>query len=82
MAMTDFGKKQSDWWVPAVTGGIVGGLTPWMMRQISPVLDSWFEPSDTMIRTLFEGGASGLVLGFLILAVARLVLGANFGRRS
>jgi hypothetical protein len=82
MSFENDGKKQSDWWLPAVAGGIVGGSAPMLTRQISPVFYRWFGPDESAIRILTEGAAAGLVLGLFILAFARLVLGKNFGRPS
>lgn len=79
---TSYGKKHSDWAYPALSGGVVGGFTPVLMRQISPVFDQWFGPSDSLMRLLSEAGAAGLILGVFIVTIARLIFGKNVGSRS
>jgi hypothetical protein len=32
-------KKHADWAYPALSGGVAGGFTPVLMRQISPIFD-------------------------------------------
>jgi hypothetical protein len=71
MAMTDIGKNQSDWWVPAVTGGIVGLSFPLLGPWLSPVFDIWYGPGGSLLRTLSQAVATGLMVGGVFFVFAR-----------
>jgi tetrahydromethanopterin S-methyltransferase subunit C len=72
MSLENYGKKQSDWWVPALVGGIAVASVPFLSQWITPAFDAWYGPDESVWRVLAVALTTGLIVAGVFHVLARL----------